>query len=81
MKELLETNDVDKSSRTNFIVDLLAYKSLLFDGIDQFRVSTSLRRLLYWRDASHNTLDYLLYWRAASHNTLDYCIGGMHLLM
>ena len=21
----------------------------------------------------------LLYWRDASHNTLDYCIGGMHL--
>ena len=45
-------------------------------------------RLLYWRDASHNTVDYciggmhpqytrLLYWRDASHNTLDYCIGGM----
>ena len=22
---------------------------------------------------------WLLYWRDASHNTLDYCIGGMHL--
>ena len=21
----------------------------------------------------------LLYWRDASHNTIDYCIGGMHL--
>ena len=33
MKELLETNDVDKSSRTNFNVDLFAYNSFLFHVI------------------------------------------------
>ena len=52
-------------------------------------ITLDYTRLLYWRDASHNTLDYciggcisqtrLLYWTNASHNTLDYCIGGMHL--
>ena len=43
--------------------------------------------VLYWRDASFNTLQYctggmhlsILYWRDASFNTLQCCIGGMHL--
>ena len=33
--------------------------------------------LLYWKDASHNTLDY--YIEGMHLNTLDYCIGGIHL--
>ena len=37
-----------------------------------------LGKILYWRDASHNTLDNC---RDASLNTLDNCIGGMHLAL
>ena len=36
--------------------------------------------VMYWKDASHNTLEYL-YWRDACLNTFDYCIGEMHLVI
>ena len=48
-------------------------------GVSRLEESISFISRKMWqhiRDVSR-----LLYWRDASHNTLDYCIGGMHLII
>ena len=46
-------------------------------GVDAAAVTVCHQYAVSFFAASHNIR--LLYWRDASHNTLDYCIGRMHL--
>ena len=60
---------------------LIIHSVIVLEGcIFQYNLTVliTFNRLLYWRDASLNTL-WLLYWKDASNNTLDYCIEEMHL--